>query len=191
MRLRVRWGWLTLLADAEAAGGLTDAVAKATVEEILSCAAQSGGVLLTCSTLGPAVDLAMEKTAVPILRVDAALAAQATADGGEVVVLCAVETTIEPTRLLFERASRATDAIINVVLVRGAWSKFKAGDNFGYLKMVAEAADEASRRGARVVLAQASMAGAASLCAETQPLTSPAAGLRAISEAQNHHAVPD
>jgi hypothetical protein len=50
--------------------------------------------------------------------------------------------------------------------------------------MIAAAADQAYRDGADVVaLAQASMAGAAALCREGRPLTSPAAGLAAALQA--------
>jgi hypothetical protein len=50
--------------------------------------------------------------------------------------------------------------------------------------MIAAAADQAFRDGADVVaLAQASMAGAAELCREGRPLTSPGVGLAAALQA--------
>jgi hypothetical protein len=124
-------------------------------------------------------------TSVPLLRVDGALARQAVRDGGKIVVLCAVETTLEPSRHLFEEAARVTVAEIVMRLVPGAWDVFKAGDRDRYLSMIAQAADDAVREGAsRVALAQASMAGAAKLCsAEQPPLSSPMAGLGAAAEA--------
>lgn len=169
-----------LLADAERAGGLTPELALRTGEALLALSEEADVVVLTCSTLGPSVKGVAVRT-VPVLRVDAALAGEAVRDGGRVVALCAVETTLGPTRALFEEAAMATGTEVEVRLVPGAWAAFKAGDRDRYLALVAEAADEAARDGlSRVVLAQASMAGAAKLGKiALAPLTSPAAGLRA------------
>jgi len=144
-------------------------------------------VLLTCSTLGPSI-ATLADAPVPILRVDEALAERAVRDGGRVVALCAVETTLEPTRTLFEQAARRTGAAVDVRLVPDAWAAFRSGDRDRYLAIVAEAADEVARQGAsKVALAQASMAGAARLVRDGDPpLTSPAVGLRAAMAA-----VPD
>ena len=115
----------------------------------------------------------------------AATPAGAIAGGGKVVVLCAVETTVEPTRLLFEAAARATGAEVIVQLVPGAWGAFKAGDRTRYLEMIARPADAAMRAGAtQVALAQASMAGACGLApVGERPLNSPMAGLLAAAAA--------
>lgn len=167
-----------LLAAAERAGGLTATITAQTVDALHELCVGADAVLLTCSTLGPA---AAEAASTPVMRVDAALAYEAVKDGGKVAVLCAVETTVEPTRLLFERAARATGAEVAVHLVPHAWEAFKAGDRSRYLAVIAQAADEAIRSGAtRVALAQASMAAAASLVAAgPRPFNSPAAGLAA------------
>ena len=166
-----------LLAAAEQAGGPTDEILRQTAGVLLGLCGGADAVLLTCSTLGPAVGSVLGAP-VPVLRVDAALAAQAVRGGGRVVALCAVETTMEPTRRMFEAACGATGAEVEVRLIPGAWAAFRAGNHAAYLTLVARAADDAARGGARVALAQASMAGAAAL-AGSAPLTSPAAGLTA------------
>ncbi|MBL8838861.1 MAG: Asp/Glu racemase, partial [Alphaproteobacteria bacterium] len=121
---------------------------------------------------------------VPVLRVDSALAAEAVRGGGRVVVLCAVATTIAPTRDLFEKAAAATGARVELALVPGAWPAFRAGDVARYFALIAAAADRAYADGADVVaLAQASMTGAAALCRNGAPLTSPGAGLAAAKAA--------
>lgn len=170
-----------LLAAAERAGGLTATITAQTVDALHELCVGADAVLLTCSTLGPAAEAAAEAASTPVMRVDAALAYEAVKDGGKVAVLCAVETTVEPTRLLFERAARATGAEVAVHLVPHAWEAFKAGDRSRYLAVIAQAADEAIRSGAtRVALAQASMAAAAPLVAAgPRPFNSPAAGLAA------------
>ena len=170
-----------LLAAAERAGGLTPAIAAQTAEALRRLCDGADAILLTCSTLGPVAEVATETMPIPVMRVDAALAHEAVKDGGKIAVLCAVETTVEPTRLLFEKAARGTGAEIAVHLVPHAWEAFKAGDRDRYLAMIAQAVDEAMRSGTtRVALAQASMAGAAALVAAgQQPLDSPMAGLMA------------
>jgi hypothetical protein len=171
-----------LLADAMQAGGLNADIAARTTDALLALTAQADAVLLTCSTLGPVAETIAGRTSIPVLRVDAALARQAVSGGGRVAVLCAVETTLQPTGMLFEKAARQTQATIDMRLVPGAWSAFLAGHTEQYLAMIAAAADQAFDEGIDVVaLAQASMAGAAALCRNGTPLTSPSAGLEAIA----------
>ncbi len=171
-----------LLRDAERAGGLTDDIAVRTAAELENLANGAEAVLLTCSTLGPSA--ARARAAVPVLRVGEALAEEAVRGGGRVVVLCAVETTIAPSRALFERHAARTGASVAVQLAPGAWAAFRAGDAARYAELIAAAADAAFSDGADVVaLAQASMAGAAELCRNGTPLTSPAIGLAAAKRA--------
>ncbi|MBF6031499.1 Asp/Glu racemase [Pseudomonas sp. P115] len=161
-----------LLEAAEHAGQLTADIAEATASALLALAEHADVVVLTCSTLGPVVETIRAPQA-PILRTDEALAATALKAGGDIVVLCAVQTTIEPTSRLFHSA--------DVRLVPGAWNLFKTGDLDGYLATIASAADQAYAEGASVVvLAQASMSGAARrVTAGPPPLTSATAGLAA------------
>lgn len=173
-----------LLREAERAGGLTDDIALRTAAALSELAGDADAVLLTCSTLGPSA--ARAKAPVPVLRVDEALAEAAVQGGGRVVVLCAVETTMEPSRTLFERHAAGTGARIEIRLVPDAWAAFRAGDPECYLALIAASADAAFADGADIVaLAQASMAGAAALCRNGTPLTSPAVGLTAAARAAN------
>lgn len=174
-----------LLAAAELAGGLTEETRRSTVAALVTLAENADFVLLTCSTLGPAVDDVAANVRVPILRTDEALATAAVQAVGTVVVLCAVNTTLEPTTLLFHKAALQTSAAIDVRLVPGAWALFKEGDIEGYLALIAQAADRAYVEGATIVaLGQASMGGAASRVTAGPPaLTSATAGLRAALKA--------
>lgn len=177
-----------LLANAETAGGLTPEIAQRTADALLALCEDADAVILTCSTLGPSVLITNRQVPpVPVLRVDQALAREAVRHGGTVAVLCAVETTLRPTRSLFEAMAVPTGATVNVCLVEGAWAAFKAGDHGRYFALVAEAADQAARDGAsRVALAQASMAEAAGLTRSgLRPLASPTIGLRAAVDAIN------
>ncbi len=166
-----------LLAAAESAGHVTDDIAAATAAALVALALHADVVVLTCSTLGPVVDSIA--TPIPILRTDAALAVSAVQGGGKIVVLCALQTTLEPTSQLFQRAALQSGATVDVRLVAGAWDLFKAGNIEAYLATVAKAADAAYVEGAtQVALGQASMSAAAvQVTAGPTPLTSACAGL--------------
>ncbi len=166
-----------LLAAAEQAGGLTPEIVQQTGAALLALSHEADAVLLTCSTLGPSIAAAEGRAAVPVLRVDEALARDA------------AESTVAPTSDLFEAALAAADtaARVEVHLVEGAWAAFKAGDLGRYHRMIAAAADRAAEEGATcVALAQASMAEAARLSRSPRPpLTSPTVGFAAAIRAAN------
>ncbi|MER6447272.1 aspartate/glutamate racemase family protein [Streptomyces venezuelae] len=139
-------------------------------------------VLVTCSTIGATAESLAPELGVPVLRVDRPMAAAAVRTGARIAVLAALESTLAPTGELL--AEEAGERPVSVVphLVAGAWDLFEAGDTAGYLARVAAVADSIAGADAAdvVVLAQASMAGAAELV--TGPvvvLSSPAPGLAA------------
>ncbi len=170
-----------LLGAAETAGGLTPEIITQTQAALRSLCEDHDAVLLTCSTLGPSVYGISTTVSTPVIRVDEALAKQAILQGGRIVVLCAVETTVKPTSDLFLNANAGKGSVVDIQLIPDIWSLFKAGDIDGYFSAIAAAADKAYLEGANVVaLAQASMAGAAVLVKNnSRPLTSPMCGLRA------------
>jgi hypothetical protein len=136
-------------------------------------------VLCTCSTIGGVAEGA--DAGVPVLRVDRPMAAAAVAVGGPIVVLAALESTLEPTlALLAEEAGRAERSPnVEARVVPGAWDRFEAGDVDGYVDLVRSAVGDVAHA-AVVVLAQASMAPAADAAAPSVPvLSSPSSGLRA------------
>jgi hypothetical protein len=174
-----------LMEAAEREGGLTGEIAAETVWALRELGREVDAVILTCSTLGPIVDLAPEG-GVPWLRADAALADIAVTQGRNIVVLCAVETTVEPTTTLFGAAAARmeTPPQIDVWLVPGAWEAFKDGNIAEYYLRLTDAANAAYDGGADVVaFAQASMAGAALDASHGIPLTSPRAALERAMEA--------
>lgn len=178
-----------LLAAAEREGGLTGSIATETIWALRELEREADAVILTCSTLGPAVYLA-PTGGVPWLRADGALADVAIAMGGSIVVLCAAETSIASTTELFRAAATTmeTPPAIEVRLVPVAWNAFRAGRIADYLQIIADAADTAFAQGADVVaLAQASMAGAARAVRRGTPLTVPRVALeRALTLTATH-----
>jgi hypothetical protein len=144
-----------LLRDAEAAGGLTPGIQARATQELRDLEGQADAVLLTCSTIGPAI------AGTDALRADAALAEAAMRDGGHVAVLCAVETTLGPTGAIFGEAAGRHGATMELRLVPGAWAAFRGGDPARYRAIIREAAEAALAEGAdRVALGQVSMTGA-------------------------------
>lgn len=166
-----------LLLRAQLAGGLTPDVAAETAESLQELAGQGARVLLcTCSTLGPAVEAAAAAIQVPVLRVDRPLAEAAVAAGGRLLVVAALETTLAPTQALLKdaAANAGREVSLEILSLPEAWEAFESGDRDGYLKQIAEAVRDKVRsavgNGAggfdAVVLAQASMAGAAEQLAD-------------------------
>lgn len=170
-----------LLAAAAQAGSLTTAIIDDTEATLAAAASDADFVLLACSTLGPIADQFAH--AVPVLRIDRALAEAAIQSGGLVAVLYTFPGTLQATETLFREVAAGSAAEIEMQLVEDAWAIFKAGQHARYFAMIAAAADKASAAGARsIAFAQASMAPAADLCRVAKPLTSPRAGLLAAAK---------
>lgn len=136
-------------------------------------------VLLTCSTIGEAASLVANPPC-PVLRADATLAEAAMRAGGLAHLLYAAPSTRAPTQAIFESAAARTGATLDLRLVEGAWDMFLAGDLARYHACIATAAEGLP---GRIVLAQASMAGAAALMTEAPPLTVPAVSVMAAARA--------
>lgn len=136
-------------------------------------ATDADAVLLTCTTIGAAVEGAQDAPC-PVVRADAALAEAATRSGGPVDLLYAAPTTRESTQHLFAAAASRSGATLTLHLVERAWALFLAGRIADYHARIAAAAEGLT---GRVVLAQASMAGAAALMQGAPPLTLPAIGV--------------
>ncbi|MEU9145597.1 aspartate/glutamate racemase family protein [Streptomyces sp. NPDC048349] len=164
-----------LLERARAEG--PEAVAPAVREALVE--AGPGPVLVTCSTIGATAEALATELGVPVLRVDRPMAAVAVRTGVRIAVLATVESTLAPTVELLAQEAGAEPLAIRAHLVDGAWERFEAGDTAGYLARVAAVADSVADADV-IVLAQASMAGAAELVRTRIPvLSSPAPGLAA------------
>ena len=124
--------------------------------------AQNAGadaVLVTCSSIGPAVDIAKDIFDVPVMRVDEAMAELAVRHGPRIGVLATLRTTLEPTMELLR--SKAAAADVEVTLVEGlcdqAFEAVLAGDTATHDRIVTEALLSMASNVDVVVLAQASM----------------------------------
>ncbi|HEX4945623.1 MAG TPA: aspartate/glutamate racemase family protein [Blastocatellia bacterium] len=140
-------------------------------------------VLCTCSTIGGCAEATQSLTDKAVQRVDRAMAEKAVNIGSRILVAATLASTLAPTcDLVRDAAAKAgKDIAIIEVLCANAWAKFEAGDREGYFADIAAELRNVATQGDVIVLAQASMAGAAALCSDLPipVLSSPRLGVAA------------
>jgi Asp/Glu/hydantoin racemase len=144
-----------------AKGGITADIAQR-VEGYIQSAAAGGAdhILVTCSSIGPAVDAAAPACRVPVLRVDQPMADLAVRTGRRIGVIATLATTLEPTAELVRRRAELAGRPIELTsrLCEGAFEALMAGNAARHDALVGAALLELSSRVDVIVLAQASMA---------------------------------
>lgn len=128
----------------------------------LAQAAEAAGadiILSACSSLGPGADAAAATVAVPIVKIDAAMAEAAARQGDRIGVLATVPTTLGPTAALIrEKAAELGQEVdVETRLAEGAFDLLTAGDRAKHDELIREAALDLADRVDVIVLAQASM----------------------------------
>jgi len=181
-----------LLQEAIAAGQVPQATAERLASHV-GAALRDGAdlVLVTCSSMGSAVD-ALAERGLPVLRVDEALADAAIGVGSRIGVIATLSTTLEPTAALIRRRAAvlggdAGDIEIVTELVDGAFAELKAGRLERHDELVREGLRRLIPKVDVVVLAQASMARVAATLepgeAQGRPiLASPRLGVERAAE---------
>ena len=168
----------SLLADAMAGADVT-ARLEGRLQEL--AADRPDLIVCSCSTLGGPAETVGRALGLRVMRIDRAMAEQAVAGGGRILVAACIASTIEPTLALLRAvAERPPD--IESLVIEGAWDRFLASDLAGYHGAIAAGLRAAAQgQGVEVVvLAQASMAPAAALCQDLgiPILSSPEIGVR-------------
>ena len=151
----------SLIKDVIARGELTPKTARRVAEHIAS--AESAGadfILVTCSSIGAAVEAAAPFTGVPVLRVDQPMADKAVQLGKRIGVIATLPTTLAPTADLIQRRAAAAGQQVELVtrLCEGAFDALMGGDPVKHDATVAAALKELAEQVEVIVLAQASMA---------------------------------
>ena len=172
----VRVDWLD-----QAQGGMTPDLESEIVSAIQ---AVKGPVLCTCTTLGPTAEQA------GAIRVDWPMMHAAAKAGGPIVMAYCLDSTWRPSLALLERALAEADspAKVHPLFLGQYWPLFMADETEAFSVVIAgeirQAVAVLDEVGC-VVLAQASMAGAAPLLADldVQVLASPELALRAVLHA--------
>ncbi len=151
----------SLIKDVIQKGRLEDQTAQRVINYVAS-AEEAGAdlIMVTCSSIGRAVEQAAEKAGVPVLRVDQPMADRAVAEGKRIGVVATLPTTLEPTGdLVLRRAQRAgKDVELVSRLCEGAFEALMGGDAVKHDEMVKQALQELSEQVDVILLAQASMA---------------------------------
>ena len=152
----------SLIKDTIATGSLTKATARRVLRLIES--AQDAGAdiaLVTCSSIGKAVELSRPLIDIPVLRVDEPMATAAVTNGKRIGVAATLRTTLEPTLQLLERhreekrqAHRYRSLSVRRCIRSAVGRKTGSTRSIG----VAEALQKLMKSVDVVVLAQASMA---------------------------------
>ena len=151
-----------LLAEAVKAGTVTESVAAGVRQRMADAAKDASIVVCTCSTIGAVAEGTNGSFSAPVQRIDRAMAELAVSKGRRILVAACVASTVGPTDLIADVAREAgRPADIRVVLIAEAWPKFLGGDVKGYETMIVERLEKERGDAEVVVLAQASMAGAA------------------------------
>ena len=151
----------SLIKDVIAHGRLRPQTARR-VTQLVAAAEDAGAdfVMVTCSSIGAAVETAATLATVPVLRVDRPMADQAVATGRRIGVVATLSTTLEPTAdLIQRRAAVAGQPIeLNSRLCEGAFDALMSGDAAKHDAMVAAALKQLATEVDVIALAQASMA---------------------------------
>ncbi|TDT14920.1 hypothetical protein BDK89_0479 [Ilumatobacter fluminis] len=171
------------------AGHLT-ARTRRRVAQHLFCLEDLGveALLVTCSSIGPAVDATRPMLEVPALRVDAAMAARAVSIGPRIGVLATLETTLAPTATMIREQATAVGADVTVDerVCEGAYEAVKSGDVERHDLIVSQGLEDLASKVDVVVLSQASMARSAELLESLGNLppilTSPRLGVEALRD---------
>lgn len=151
----------SLIQDVIQAGGVPAPVARR-LETYYAAAVEAGADVIfnTCSSVGEIAARARSSLAIPIVRIDEAMARKAVKMGDRVGVLATLPTTLEPTiRLVQEQAAEAGRSLSVVDgLADGAFEALLAGDADTHDARILETARKLAAEVDLIVLAQGSMA---------------------------------
>ena len=117
-------------------------------------------VMVTCSSIGPAVDIIQGRFQKPVLRIDEPMAEAAVAKGSRIGVAATLHATLEPTAELLRRKAHEAGKKVELVecFCEGAFEAVMAGDIELHDALVSKVMINKLGDVDVVVLAQASMA---------------------------------
>jgi Asp/Glu/hydantoin racemase len=185
----------SLLQNTIRAGHL-EALTARRLATLIALAEEAGAdaVLVTCSSVGPAAEVARTLVNIPVLRVDEPMAAQAVdlanAGRGRIGIAATLSTTLEPTTALVRSHAKAagrSDLTIITQLCEGAFEAVTSGDSGRHDAIVTAGLEKLAGQVDVIVLAQASMARVVESLPESSParhvpiLSSPRSGVTALA----------
>jgi Asp/Glu/hydantoin racemase len=151
----------SLLCDIIGHGCCPPATAKRLVGHVLA-AEQAGAeiILVTCSSMGRAVEASRTLVSAKVLRVDEPMAEKAVATGRRIGIIATLPSTLEPTAALIRARAAAAGKQIELTtrVVDGAFDAVISGNGAKHDELVSAALRELAKTVEVIVLAQASMA---------------------------------
>ena len=127
-----------------------------------ACIAKNNGsdaLLLACSSLGKAADIARELLDIPLYKIDEPMADQAVESGNNILVLGTVKSTLEPTSDLIRSKRKSQEQSVTCILIPDVFELYEI-DRERHDQKIAEVIQEHWNTYDVIVLAQASMANA-------------------------------
>jgi Asp/Glu/hydantoin racemase len=151
----------SLIKDVIAHNSLRPQTARRVVHHV--AAAEEAGaefIMVTCSSIGRAVETAASLATVPVLRVDQPMADRAVGQAKRIGVVATLPTTLEPTADLIRRRAAAAGKEIELTakLCEGAFDALMSGNLAAHDESVVAALQPLANDVEIIVLAQASMA---------------------------------
>ncbi len=119
-------------------------------------------VLVTCSTVSLCVDAIQDRSRVPVVKIDHAMAVEAVRVGTRIAVLATAATTLAPSREMLLAEGRRVGKLVEIstrLVDEGSPARL-SGDMSTHDRLIERAVLEEAERSDVVVLAQASMASA-------------------------------
>jgi Asp/Glu/hydantoin racemase len=151
----------SLLCDIIRDGRCPPATARRLAGHVMSAAdAGAAYIVVTCSSMGRAVEASRALVPATVLRVDEPMADRAVATGRRVGVIATLPSTLEPTVALIGARARAAgrEVALESQVVEGAFAAVMSGDGQRHDQLVSDALRKMASRVDVIVLAQASMA---------------------------------
>lgn len=151
----------SLLKDAMAVGHVTPRITQR-ICWYFAAAEQLGAdvVLNACSTVGEASDIAAQTIDIPVVKIDEAMAREASRIGERIALIATVPTTVGPSTRLIEKCASdmGKRAKVKSTLCSSAFELLLKGDKAGHDRAVIGEIMKAAKEADVVVLAQVSMA---------------------------------
>ena len=150
----------SLLNDIKCSGRMSASIIERFIQ--YACIAKNNGsdaLLLACSSLGKAADIARELLDIPLYKIDEPMADQAVNSGNNILVLGTVKSTLEPTSDLIRSKRKSQEQSITCILIPDVFELYEI-DREQHDQRIAEVIQEHLNTYDVIVLAQASMANA-------------------------------
>lgn len=178
----------SLLNDVMSAGHLTNEVSQRIYSYMKNAEDMGADLILNaCSSVGEATDVVKNMIGVPIIKIDEAMADQASEIGSKIGVLATVKTTLEPTVRLVKKKALEKNKEITVVeqIAEGAFQALLDGNGEKHDQILTSTINNLMEQVDVIVLAQVSMARLVPSLGETKVpvLSSPKSGVETLKKA--------